>query len=54
MNFISNLFASSENPASLGAKFRQKRLAVFENLFFQHFQKDQAIKVLDVGGTAYF
>ncbi|SFO33823.1 Ubiquinone/menaquinone biosynthesis C-methylase UbiE [Algoriphagus ornithinivorans] len=54
MNFISNLFASSENPASLGAKFRKKRLAVFENLFFQHFQKDQAIKVLDVGGTAYF
>lgn len=51
---ISDLFASSDNSNSLGAKFRQKRLANFESLFFKNFDKYQTIRILDVGGTDYF
>ncbi|MFC3416345.1 methyltransferase domain-containing protein [Algoriphagus hitonicola] len=51
---FSDLFDSSENPNSLGAKFRQRRQAVFESLFFSHFSADQPIAILDVGGTSEF
>lgn len=54
MNIISNLFAPSNNSGSIGAKFREKRLAIFESLFFENFNKNRPIKILDVGGTAYF
>lgn len=54
MNLISNLFASSDNSDSIGAKFRKKRLAIFESLFYNNYKHNQKIKILDVGGTAYF
>lgn len=54
MSFISDLFASSDNPKSLGAKFRNRRLHDFEALFFTSFSPDQPLRILDVGGTGYF
>ncbi len=54
MSFISDLFASSDQPNSLGAKFRSKRQAVFEDFFFSIFSKNEPIRILDLGGTAYF
>jgi len=54
MSFISDFFASSDNPKSLGAKFRNRRLHDFEDLFFNNFSTDQPLRILDVGGTGYF
>jgi predicted SAM-dependent methyltransferase len=54
MNFIIDLFASSDHPDSLGAKFRAKRLRKFEKLFFRNFNPEKPIQILDVGGTASF
>ncbi|WP_338224696.1 class I SAM-dependent methyltransferase [Algoriphagus confluentis] len=54
MQFIRNLFASSDHPQSLGAKFRKQRLAKFEKLFFRNFRLEKPIRILDVGGTDYF
>lgn len=54
MSFITDLFAASDNPNSLGAKLRLKRQQEFEALFFSHFKKTDSIKILDVGGTDYF
>jgi 2-polyprenyl-3-methyl-5-hydroxy-6-metoxy-1,4-benzoquinol methylase len=54
MSSFSRLFASSDQPDSLGAKFRMKRLKKFEDLFFKNFNLDQPISILDVGGTDYF
>ncbi|MDN3203831.1 class I SAM-dependent methyltransferase [Algoriphagus sediminis] len=54
MGSFSDLFKSSDQPNSLGAKFRAKRLEDFEALFFKIFDKDQKIRILDVGGTDYF
>lgn len=54
MSFISNFFSPSENPDSLGAKFRDQRRKYFEDLFFQNFSKNDPIRVLDVGGASYF
>jgi predicted SAM-dependent methyltransferase len=54
MSFINDLFASSDNPKSLGAKFRAKRLKKFEKLFFKNFNLEKPIHILDVGGTDYF
>lgn len=51
---FSDLFDSSEKPNSLGAKFRQRRQAIFESLFFSHFSPNQPISILDVGGTPEF
>ena len=51
---VTNLFLSSDNPNSLGAKFRAKRLEKFESLFFDRFKHEKAIRILDVGGTAIF
>lgn len=54
MNCFHELFSSSENPNSIGAKFRAKRLEKFETLFFKHYTPDHQTKILDVGGTANF
>lgn len=54
MKFIYELFSSSDNPNSLGAKFRAKRLKKFEKLFFRNFNPEKEIRILDVGGTDYF
>lgn len=54
MSFISDLFASSDKPTSLGAKFRAKRQADFEAFFFRTFSKNAPIRILDLGGTGYF
>lgn len=54
MSFISDLFASSDKPNSLGAKFRAKRQADFERFFFKTFSDKNPIRILDLGGTAYF
>lgn len=54
MRIINDLFASSDHPKSLGAKFRAKRLEKFERLFFKTFNPEKPIKILDVGGTDYF
>jgi hypothetical protein len=52
MSSLFNFFASSDNPNSLGYKFRAKRLQEFEKLFFSHFSGVEKIEILDVGGTA--
>lgn len=54
MNFINDLFASSDHPKSLGSKFRANRLRKFESLFFRNFNPEKPISILDVGGTDYF
>jgi hypothetical protein len=54
MSQFSELFSSSDHPLSLGAKFRRKRLAVFEKLFLENFNPQLPLKILDVGGTSYF
>ncbi|EAZ81630.1 class I SAM-dependent methyltransferase [Algoriphagus machipongonensis] len=54
MSFITELFAASDNPNSLGAKLRNKRQKAFEKLFFSTFPDKKPIKILDLGGTAYF
>lgn len=54
MPALSKLFASSDQPNSLGARFRLKRLKDFEKLFFNNFSENQPIRILDVGGTDYF
>jgi hypothetical protein len=54
MSFISDLFAPSDQPTSLGARFRAKRQADFEVFFFRTFSKNEPIRILDLGGTAYF
>ncbi len=54
MSFISDLFDSSDNPNSLGAKFRNQRNKDFEVLFFKNFSKNEPIHILDLGGTVDF
>lgn len=54
MSLIYDLFASSDHPNSIGAKFRSKRLRKFEKLFFRNFNPEKPVRILDVGGTAYF
>jgi predicted SAM-dependent methyltransferase len=54
MRIIKDLFASSDHPKSLGAKFRAKRILKFEKLFFRNFNIEKPISILDVGGTDYF
>ena len=54
MSSLFHFFASSDNPKSLGFKFRRKRLQEFEKLFFAHFEGDEKIEILDVGGRDYF
>ncbi|NVJ87198.1 MAG: class I SAM-dependent methyltransferase [Algoriphagus sp.] len=52
--FLPKILASSDDPDSLGAKFRKKRLAFFESLFFRNFDPAEPTRILDVGGTSYF
>lgn len=54
MSILTDFFDCSENPNSLGAKFRNKRQLYFETLFFQSFSKNLPIRILDVGGTSRF
>lgn len=54
MKYFKAILASSDKPDSLGYAFRNKRFQIFEQLINQNFPKDKTIKVLDVGGTAYF
>ncbi|GHB40311.1 class I SAM-dependent methyltransferase [Mongoliitalea lutea] len=54
MNYFKSLFASSDQPESLGYKLRNKRFIDFENLLNKNFAKNKKISILDVGGTAYF
>ncbi len=54
MSIINDLFAPSDNPKSIGAKFRARRLKKFEKLFFRNFNPEKPIQILDVGGTDYF
>ncbi|UZD21725.1 class I SAM-dependent methyltransferase [Algoriphagus halophytocola] len=54
MSFITDLFSPSENPRSLGAKFRNQRQKDFEDLFFKNFSKTKPVRILDLGGTDYF
>ena len=54
MSTLFNFFASSDNPQSLGFKFRKKRLQEFEKLFFSNFKDLTSLEILDVGGTASF
>lgn len=54
MSKIKDLFAASDNPKSLGAKFRAKRTKKFEKLFFRNFNPEKSISILDVGGTDNF
>lgn len=49
-----NFLKSSDNPKSLGFKFRAKRLQEFERLFFTQFSDFEKIEILDVGGASYF
>jgi predicted SAM-dependent methyltransferase len=48
------LLASSDNPNSLGNKFRKQRFQYFEDLFYSNFPNNYPIKVLDIGGTVHF
>jgi predicted SAM-dependent methyltransferase len=48
------LLASSDNPNSLGNKFRKQRFQYFEDLFHSNFPNNYPIKVLDIGGTVHF
>lgn len=54
MSIINDLFAASDHPKSLGAKFRAKRTKKFEKLFFKNFNPEKPISILDLGGTDYF
>jgi 2-polyprenyl-3-methyl-5-hydroxy-6-metoxy-1,4-benzoquinol methylase len=54
MSSLFNFLASSDNPKSLGYKFRKKRLQEFEKLFFIRFSGIEKIEILDVGGTSNF
>lgn len=54
MSLIHDLFSSSENPKSIGARFRNQRRKDFEELFFKSFSKNTPIRILDVGGTSQF
>ncbi len=53
-NLLNDLFSPSDNPNSLGAKFRARRLEKFETLLFEYFKPGTDIQILDVGGTTNF
>ncbi|RZS95205.1 methyltransferase family protein [Cecembia calidifontis] len=54
MSNFKAILAPSDNPDSFGFAMREKRFQIFEQLINRNFDKDQVIRVLDVGGTAYF
>ena len=51
MSQIKTLLSSSNNPDSLGNKFRAKRFAFFEHLFWTAFAGKGKVSILDLGGT---
>ena len=54
MKKLKNLLDASHNPESIGNKFRHRRFFVFETLIEKNFSIGSELKILDVGGTAYF
>src|SRR5690606_10538419 len=48
---LKRILATSDDPASLGNKFRSKRFAFFEQLFWKAFDGKEKIQILDLGGT---
>ncbi|MCL6258970.1 methyltransferase domain-containing protein [Aquiflexum sp. TKW24L] len=48
------LLASSDNPNSLGNKFRKQRFQYFEDLLHANFGDNYPIKILDIGGMVHF
>lgn len=48
------LLASSNQPDSLGYRFRNKRFRIFEKFLKLNFPEDRQISILDIGGAAYF
>ena len=48
------LLASSDNPDSLGNKFRKQRFQYFEDLFHANFENNYPVKILDIGGMVRF
>ncbi|AFL83484.1 methyltransferase family protein [Belliella baltica DSM 15883] len=54
MSKIKNLLSPSDNPESIGNKFRSRRFFVFETLIKKNFPLGSELKILDVGGAAYF
>lgn len=51
---LTTLLASSEQKGSLGDKFRSNRFKFFENLVYENFEDQFPIRILDIGGMAYF
>ncbi|MFC4871116.1 methyltransferase domain-containing protein [Negadavirga shengliensis] len=51
---IKTFFAASDQPESLGSKFRLRRFKFFEEQFYKTFENSDRIKILDVGGTESF
>jgi ubiquinone/menaquinone biosynthesis C-methylase UbiE len=51
---IKALFAASDQPNSIGSKFRSRRFKFFEERFIRTFHDYHEIKILDVGGTVNF
>lgn len=51
---LKTLLASSDQKGSLGNKFRSNRFKFFEDLVYKHFENQFPIRILDIGGMAYF
>src|SRR5690606_8638111 len=51
MNTLKRILASSNDPDSMGSKFRSKRFEFFETLFWKAFDRNKTINILDLGGT---
>ncbi|MEX2592992.1 MAG: class I SAM-dependent methyltransferase [Anditalea sp.] len=54
MGNLKSLLATSNDPNSLGSRFRSKRFAFFEQLFWKTFKGGKNITILDLGGTEEF
>jgi 2-polyprenyl-3-methyl-5-hydroxy-6-metoxy-1,4-benzoquinol methylase len=54
MNLFRVFFASSDDKNSIGARFRRLRFKNFENFVKEHFNDNEKLHILDVGGKAYF
>jgi predicted SAM-dependent methyltransferase len=48
------LLASSDNPNSLGNKFRKQRFQYFEDLLHTNLGENFPVKILDIGGMVHF
>lgn len=54
MSHLKTLLSSSNDPESWGNKFRSKRFAYFEQLFWTAFAGKGKVSILDLGGTEEF